>query len=71
MQGVARTLSLRWKDYPSPSWNADLTVAAKCGRVHTKQLRRHAGCAVNLTPNARATFITVSNRGLAPGASAL
>ena len=31
----------------------------------------HAGCAVNLTPSARATFITVSNRGLAPGARAL
>ena len=30
-----------------------------------------AGCAVNLTPKARATFMTVSNRGLAPGASAL
>ena len=30
-----------------------------------------AGCAVNLTPNAFATFITVSNRGFAPGASAL
>ena len=30
-----------------------------------------AGCAVNLTPSARATFITVSNRGFAPGASAL
>ena len=49
----------------------DLTAAAECGCVHIEQLRRHAGCAVNLTPNARATLITVSNRGLAPGASAL
>ena len=31
----------------------------------------YMGCAVNLTPSARATFITVSKRGFAPGASAL
>jgi hypothetical protein len=31
----------------------------------------HVGWAVNLTPKARATFMTVSNLGLAPGASAL
>ena len=30
-----------------------------------------AGWAVNLTPNARATFMTVSKRGFAPGARAL
>jgi hypothetical protein len=35
------------------------------------RIRAQAGCAVNLTPSARATFITVSNLGLAPGASAL
>jgi hypothetical protein len=31
----------------------------------------YTGWAVNLTPRARATFITVSKRGFAPGASAL
>lgn len=31
----------------------------------------HTGCAVNFTPKARATFMTVSKRGFAPGASAL
>lgn len=39
--------------------------------VGSRSRRVHTGCAVNLTPRARATFITVSKRGFAPGARAL
>src|SRR5436305_2437960 len=40
-------------------------------RLRRAPLLIHTGCAVSFTPSARTTFITVSNRGLAPGASAL
>ena len=49
-----------------------LLIAAAVWLIAGSQVARvHTGCAVNFTPSAWATFMTVSNRGLAPGARAL
>jgi hypothetical protein len=73
---IKSLIALRWQLAPDPERQfkarfikpQSVRLSERLARARTHV---QAGCAVNLTPSARATFITVSNRGFAPGASAL
>ena len=74
--GIKLLIALRWQLTPDPSRSFEACfnkpqIIRFSERLPHACTHAQAGCAVNLTPSARATFITVSNRGFAPGASAL